>query len=337
MRIRKYIVAFGLLISLWSVAVKAQEYQSVVCVGDTGIAYFVQGLDNSTYQWTVEGGVITRDYGDSIIVDWQVDPGEYTITVLETREFGCAGTMQSALVLVAGPDIDLGQDTYICEGEVFEIMPSGDFTSYLWHDGSTGPGFATDQEGWIKVEVSDSYGCMSSDSLYLTLQDLPVVDLGDDTPLCGNEGMELDAGYDGVAYIWSTGDISQQINVFPNGEHEIWVLVEDEFGCINSDTLIIKECNTEFYFRDIPTAITANDDGVNDVWNLVKLREYSQVVVEIFDQWGTMVWKSEPGYPDPWDGRDFKGNLLPVDSYWFVFKFNDGSNDRFVGYVTVIR
>ena len=316
---------------------KAQEYQSVVCAGDTGIAYFVQGLDNSTFQWTVEGGVITRDFGDSIIVDWEVDPGEYTITVLETNDYGCAGTMQSALVLVAGGDIDLGEDTYVCEGEVFEIIPSGDFTSYLWHDGSTGPGFTTDQEGWIKVEVSDSYGCMASDSLYLTLQDLPVVDLGEDTPLCGNEGMELDAGSDGVAYIWSTGDISQQITVFPNGEQEIWVLVEDEFGCINSDTLVIEECNSEYYFRDIPNAITANDDGVNDVWNLEKLSVYSQVVVEIFDQWGTLVWKSEPGYPDPWDGRDFKGNLLPVDSYWFVFNYNDGSNERFVGYVTVFR
>ena len=76
---------------------------------------------------------------------------------------------------------------------------------------------------------------------------------------------------------------------------------------------------------------------MNDVWNLDKLRVYSQVVVEIFDQWGTLVWKSEPGYPDPWDGRDLKGNLLPVDSYWFVFNYNDGSNERFVGYVTVFR
>jgi gliding motility-associated-like protein len=178
---------------------------------------------------------------------------------------------------------------------------------------------------------------MASDSLYLTLQDLPVVDLGDDTQLCGNEGMELDAGSDGVAYIWSTGDVSQRITVYQNGEQEIWVIVEDAFACINSDTLVIEECNSEFYFRDIPNAITPNGDGVNDVWNLEKLSGYSQVVVEIFDQWGTMVWKSEPGYPVPWDGRNFNGNLLPVDSYWFVFNFNDGSNERFAGFVTVIR
>ena len=337
MRIRKYIVAFSLLLSLWNVTVKAQEYQSIVCVGDTGISYFVQGWDNSTYEWNVEGGVITRDYGDSIIVDWPVGQGEYTITVLETSEFGCAGTMQSALVLVAGPDIDLGGDTYTCIGEVFEIIPSGDFTSYLWHDGSTGPGFTTDQEGWIKVEVTDSYGCALSDSLYLTIQDLPVVQLGNDTSLCGDQSVQLDAGPDGVNYTWSTGDITQQVTLFQNGEQEIWVMVEDAFGCINADTIVIDPCNLEFYFMDIPTAITANDDGVNDVWNLEKLSGYSQAVVEIFDQWGTLVWRSEPGYPVPWDGRDMRGNMVPVDSYHFVFEFNDGSNERFIGYVTVIR
>jgi len=337
MRIRKYIVSIGLLLSLWSVAAKAQEYQSVVCVGDTGIAYFVQGFDNSTYQWTVEGGTITRDYGDSIIVDWPLVPGEYTITVLETSEFACVGAVQSALVLVADPDIDLGGDTYVCIGEVFEIIPEGDFYSYLWHDGSTGPGYSTDQEGWIGVEVTDSYGCALKDSLYLSVYDLPEVDLGNDTALCGDQSLHLDAGPDGVMYTWSTGDIGQQIIVYQNGEQEIWVEVEDAFGCSNGDTLLIGACNIEFYFRDIPTAITVNDDGVNDVWNLEKLNGYGQAVVEIFDQWGTLVWRSEPGYPDSWDGRNMQGSLVPVDSYHFVIDFNDGSNDHFIGYVTVIR
>lgn len=316
---------------------KAQEYQSVVCVGDTGIAYFVQGFENSTYQWTVEGGTITRDYGDSIIVNWPMVSGEYTITVLETSDYGCVGTMQSALVLVAGPDIDLGGDTHICIGDVFEIIPEGEFYSYLWHDGSTDPAYSTDVEGWIGVEVTDSYGCAQRDSLYLSVQDLPEVDLGNDTSLCGDQSLNLDAGPDGVMFTWSTGDIGQQILVYQNGEQEIWVEVVDAFDCSNGDTILIEACNLEFYFRDIPTAITVNDDGVNDVWNLEKLSGYSQAVVEIFDQWGTLVWRSEPGYPDSWDGRNMHGNLVPVDSYHFVIDFNDGSSEHFIGYVTVIR
>ena len=337
MRIRKYIVAFGLLLALLSSTVRAQEYQSVVCAGDTGIAYFVQGFETSTYDWTVEGGMITRHYGDSIIVDWSLIPGEYTITVLETSDYGCVGSVQSVLVLVAGPDIEMGGDAYICDGGVYEITLEGDDYSYLWNDGSTGPGYSSDQEGWIGVEVTDSYGCALSDSIYLSVYDLPAVDLGNDTALCGEESLLLDAGSDGSFFTWSTGDMTQQILIYQDGEQEIWVIVEDAFGCGNSDTILIHACDVEFYFRDIPTAITANDDGINDVWNIEKLSGYSQAVVEIFDQWGTMVWRSEPGYPDSWDGRDMKGNMVPMDSYHFVIELKDESKDFFVGYVTVIR
>jgi gliding motility-associated-like protein len=337
MRIRKYIVFIGLLLSAWIAVVRAQDYVSVVCPGDTGVSYFVEGWENSTFEWTVEGGVITRHFGDSIIVDWPAIPGEYTITVQETSAYGCVGEMKSGVVLVSGPEIDLGEDTYICEGNTFEIIPEGDFASYLWHDGSTGPSYATDKEGWISVEVTDPYGCAISDSLYLSVYPLPVVDLGRDTSLCGMEGLVLDAGTDGEIYRWSTGDITQQITVYQGPRQEIWVKVENAYGCTNSDTINIIECNTEFYFRDIPNAITANEDGVNDVWNIEKLESYPQAVVEIFDQWGTLVWRSEPGYSLPWDGKDMHGNYVPVDSYHFVIELNDRSKDRVVGIVTVIR
>jgi len=326
-----------MLLSLWSVTARAQEYVSVVCAGDTGIAYYVDGWENSTFDWTVEGGVITRDFGDSIIVDWFVPQGEYAISVRETSEYGCAGELRSAMVLVAGPDIDLGGDTYICEGSTFEILPEGDFASFLWQDGSTGSSFTTNQEGWIRLEVTDAYGCPALDSIYLSVYELPEVYLGPDTSLCGMEGLVLDAGSQGENYRWSTGDISQQITVYQGFRQEIWVEVEDGYGCVNRDTITILECNTEFYFRDIPNAITANEDGVNDVWNIDKLSAYPQALVEIFDQWGTLVWRSEPGYSQPWDGRDMQGNYVPVDSYHFVITLNDRSNDRVVGIVTVIR
>jgi gliding motility-associated-like protein len=337
MRIIKYILSIGLVLALWSSVARAQEYQSVVCAGDTGVAYSVEGWDGSSFEWTVNGGVITRNFGDSIIVDWTSIPGIYSVMVQENSEYGCVGPPVVSNVLVSSPDIDLGGDTYACRGNVFEITPAGEFTSYLWQDGSTGPSYSTDQEGWISVKVTDVYGCPGEDSLYLSIYDLPLVDLGNDTSLCGDESLMLDAGPYGQFYNWSTGDVSQQITVYQAGYQEIWVEIEDEYGCLNSDTVIIEPCDIEFYFRDMPTAITTNDDGVNDVWNIEKLAGYTQAVMEIYDQWGTMVWRSEPGYPQPWDGRDMNGRLVPVDSYHFVINFNDGSSDPLVGIVTVIH
>jgi gliding motility-associated-like protein len=240
-------------------------------------------------------------------------------------------------VIVGGPDIDLGEDTYVCEGEIFEVSLEPGYSSYNWLDGSTGERFTTETEGWIGVRVEDAAGCVVTDSLYLTVHPLPVVDLGEDRYLCGDEGLVLDAGPDGEIYTWSTGDVSQSITRFMGPRLEIWVEVTDVYGCKAGDTVVIDECNPEFYFRDIPTAITPNNDGVNDVWNLEKLSTYTRATVEIFDRWGTLVWRSEPGYSEPWDGRNMNGNLMPMDSYHFVIKLNVGSVERITGVVTVIR
>ncbi len=337
MQVRKYIWLSGLFLILWSLGAGAQDRQWTVCAGDTGIAYFVSGWENSTYEWTVDGGSITRNYGDSIIVDWPNEKGAYIITVLETSADGCAGELKSGTVQVVGPDLDLGGDSYVCYGSKFEIVPEGEFETYLWGDGSTGPGYSTDQEGWISVEVSDSYGCMLSDSIYLSVIDLPVVDLGYDTALCGSQSMILDGGPDGEFYTWSTGEMTQRITVYMDGIQEIWVDVENSYGCVEKDTILIDACNVSFYFRDIPTGITPNDDGRNDYWEIDKLLDFENAVVEIFNQWGILVWKSEPGYVIPWDGRDMQGSLVPVDSYHFVIDFKDNSGEVYTGIVTVIR
>lgn len=322
---------------LWGPQVRAQESPWTVCAGASEISYFVDGWEGSTFAWTVEGGVITRNYGDSIIVDWSLETGSYEITVQETSADGCAGEVKRGTVEVVGPDVNLGGDTYFCFGETFEIHADGDFSSYLWQDGSTGSSFVTDQEGWIKVEVSDAYGCTDSDSIYLTENELPMVDLGNDTTLCGSESLILDGGPDGEFFTWSTGDADRTITVYMADDQEIWVVVEDAYACINSDTILIKSCNLSYYFRDIPTGITPNGDGRNDYWEIDKLIGFNNAVVEIYNQWGILVWRSEPGYSTSWDGRDMNGDLVPVDSYHFIIDFNDSDSDPAIGIVTVIR
>ena len=329
----------GLILMLWGLVAGAQDRQWTVCAGDTGIAYFVTGWEPSTFEWTVEGGTITRNYGDTIIVDWPMEPGSYTITVQETSEFGCAGELKSGVVQVNAPELVLGSDTYICEGDIFEITPDDEYDSYLWNDGSTGSSYITDLEGWITLEVTDAAGCPAIDSMYLSVYDVPEVDLGPDTVVCGDEGVELDGGTDGISYEWSTGEISQYITVYMGGQEEIRVDVENIYGCFGSDTVMVNNCSVEFYFRDIPTAITPSDgNGLNDYWVIDKLASFSQAVVEIFDRWGTLVWKSEPGYSNPWDGRNMKGEEMPMDSYHFVIELNNEiEDDHVTGIITVIR
>ena len=140
--------------------------------------------------------------------------------------------------------------------------------------------------------MTDINGCSVTDSIFIIVYDLPEVDLGPDRVVCGDEGVVLDAGTDGIVYSWSTGDISQAITVYMGGPDEYWVEVENEYGCLASDTIIVNDCSLEFYFRDIPTAITPGDgNGLNDFWEIDKLSSFPQAVMEIYDRWGTLIWK----------------------------------------------
>lgn len=337
MNLRKHIILIGLLLAAWITPVLAQDYVAIVCAGDTGMSYHVKGSPGSTFNWRVNGGVITRQYGDSIIVDWGMVPGEYQLRVQEISTDGCYAIPKTATVLVSGPSVELGDDSYICQGETFTLTPEGDFENLEWSDGSTSPSYTSSVEGLISIKVFDAYGCYSEDEMYLELKPLPRVDLGSDTSLCGQESLDLDGGSDGIIFEWSTGEISQFITVY-QGYQEIKLRVEDEYGCVDGDTLVIEDCDLNDFFSDIPTALTpSNQDGVNDYWDLVKLQAYPDAVVDIYDRWGRLVWRSEPGYPTPWDGKNMRGKDVPMDSYHYIIRLFDDNEDRINGSVTVIR
>jgi gliding motility-associated-like protein len=310
-----------------------------VCINGPLYRYVASGLVGSVFNWNIINGTIVNNYNDTIYVDWGSDKVTGTIELTETSVNGCVSAPVIIEVAVDGPDLDLGGDAGICMGTSITIDPDGDYTSYLWQDGSIGPDYTTDQEGWIRLEVTDITGCSVSDSMYLSVYDLPVVDLGPDITICGDQGIILDAGGDGASYIWSTGEISQSITVYEGPLQLIWVEVTDANGCMTSDTITIDVCDVQYYFRDIPTAITPGlQDGKNDVWIIDKLVSYTKAEVEIYDRWGTLIWRSEPGYSNPWDGRNMRGREVPMDSYHFVIDLKTGDKkDRFTGIITVIR
>jgi len=309
---------------------------SIVCAGDTGVAYYVQGTEGSTFIWNVQGGSIARNYGDSIIVNWGNVPSEYDFGVQEFSKFGCAAAPVSGKVLVSAPDLELGENREICQGDIIEVLPTGEnISSYLWADGTSKPNFIGRQQGTISLTVTDAYGCKKSDSMYLTVHQLPFVDLGKDTSLCGIETITLDAGGDGAVYDWSTGQTSREITVF-EGLQSISVTVTTDFGCEEKDEIVINNCSTVDYFRNMPTAFTPNGDGKNDVWNIPELESFPQAVVEIYDRWGTLVFRSESGYSKPWDGNS-SGKEMPMDSYYYVINLNSPGLEPLAGTVTLIK
>lgn len=310
----------------------SQNLPSVCANGK--VRYGVSGLPGSTYVWNVQGGEIVDNYNDSIDVRWNSDAGIHEITYREITQFGCSSPLGTGYVVVIKPFIDLGADTEFCQGQSASLDAGNGFSQYLWSDGSASRTLAATAPGIYWVEATDNNGCTVRDSVTITMNAAPVVNLGQDVMICAPNTLEIDADNFGSFFEWSKGGQTSQTIIAEEGDGAIWVRVTDANGCVGTDTIQILKCYAGDKLQ-IPNAFTPNEDGDHDIWRIGKSQDYPLMTIKVYDRWGRMVYASEAGYPRPWDGTS-KGKPLPMDTYYYIVDFGDGSSTQ-VGSVAIIR
>jgi len=87
------------------------------------------------------------------------------------------------------------------------------------------------------------HGCYNADTVYVTVNPLPVIPAQPDTNLLANNSIMLDAGPGADNYLWSNGDTSQTTKVdsvnHGLGLLQVWVYVTKS-GCSSKDTAKIN-------------------------------------------------------------------------------------------------
>ena len=114
----------------------------------------------------------------------------------------------------------------------------------------------------------------------------------------------------------------------------------NEFGCSARDTLFIKVDKTrKVYF---PNIISANNDGVNDVFMVYGSIPNVQRIqsLEIYDRWGAMIYEASdlvPGDESSGWNPNAKGNDFEPGVYVYVAEvaFLDGNIYRYSGSFTL--
>ena len=336
-------ILIAILLTLFTGYTAQGQPLHTVLAGSTGVKYGTDLTAGSVYEWFVDGGVIGANLNHEVEIDWGFVPGIYEIKVLETNQWGCVGDTVRALVEVTNEfDLDLGGPVIeICEGEIHTLDAGSGFVSYLWNDNPAqiGQTFATGTAGRYWVMVVDANGLIGRDTVDIVVKPMPFVDLGRDTVLCLDETHMLNAGNFGANYLWSTGATTQTIVVSGQDAPTMISVIVDLDGCIAEDAINIFRC-TESKLR-IPGIFTPNGDGINDRWYILDAANnelsvnYPEAIVEVYDRWGTMVFRSKPGYPEPWDGR-FRSRPMPMESYHYIIMLKDGSED-IIGNVTIVR
>ena len=98
---------------------------------------------------------------------------------------------------------------------------------------------------------------------------------------------------------------------------------------------ILYDIKMHNYYYDIPTLFTPNNDGWNDTWNIVGMKEYDKYTIEVFDRRGRRIWQKDETQPDlEWDGT-FNGKALPEGDYFFKIWVNNSQVPDYTGAVTI--
>ena len=185
--------------------------------------------------------------------------------------------------------------------------------------------------------------CISTDTVTILTNPLPVVDAGLDISEIYGQSVILGGsptGPAGATVTWSppvnfyslddTTLFNPSIEII--SQQEYLVVVTDLNGCVSSDLVLVVPIPEIYY----PSGFSPNGDGVNEEWQIDRIDEYPNCVVEIYNRWGEQLFRSI-GYTDKWDGR-YKNKDLPVGTYYYIIELNDPKFPTpYTGPVTIMR
>jgi hypothetical protein len=188
-------------------------------------AFLNAGNFGSTFIWSSGETTQTKNVTEA---------GSYSVAV--TNAAGCVDRDTVEVVSLPSPDIQMA-DQEVCDNQ-FATLDAGAGSTYEWSNGSDAQTVQVNIQGLYSVTVTGSNGCIDTGSVYITVKQAPVVELGADIKLIPGHSVTLDAGNPGATFIWSTGATKQKITVSSNGTYK--VTVTNDLDCEATDDVKVK-------------------------------------------------------------------------------------------------
>ncbi|MDF1694848.1 MAG: SdrD B-like domain-containing protein, partial [Saprospiraceae bacterium] len=228
----------------------AEGVDGEICAGDTDGSVSVNpsgGQAPYSYFWSNGGNSQTLN---------NLSPAStttYTVTVVDNNE--CSSTASATLVVNPNPELDLGDDIELCEGNSVTIVAnatSGTAPFTYTINGQNMPNGEVEVSPLVNttytVIATDAKGCFTSDEITVIVKDNPLAVITGPETICAKEDVQFlasNAG-PGAIYEWTfengtplsangSSVIVQWTNV---GEYEITLKVTKD-GCVSTATTTI--------------------------------------------------------------------------------------------------
>ncbi|TVR79294.1 MAG: PKD domain-containing protein [Chitinophagaceae bacterium] len=160
-------------------------------------------------------------------------------TVIVTDNNNCQSSASVSVNVNSLPQLDLGNDTVVCEGDIVLLDVQAQNHTYEWQDGSTDSEFLVLISGLYSVTVTNSSGCIASDSIDIQVLSPPQLEISGNNTLCPGESAVLTAS-GGLSYEWNTGALSESIEVTPLNTINEYYVSSSIGSCFDTATFIIE-------------------------------------------------------------------------------------------------
>lgn len=302
-----------------------------------------------TYQWMsldANSNLNFSNINDSVLTGLPI--GRYGLTVVDASL--CSNNDIDTITQPDSLQLNILVNNLSCfnenNGKLTAVVRGGTIPyEYNWDNGAKSDIAEDLREGSYSINVYDANNCNISKGAKVIQPDSLRVLNYKSNPYCpatfdGAIVLRTFGGTKPYAINWNNGMEGDSIGDLMIGKYVF--TLSDSNNCQLIDTIVLKSRNNACL--DIPKAFTPNSDGKNDRWNILAgdprnpqplSALYSNCVIEIYNRWGTIIYKSDRGYGKEWDGT-YKGRELPMDSYYYTIDLGDGS-EKTIGIVSIIR
>ncbi|REE00535.1 PKD domain-containing protein [Marinoscillum furvescens] len=324
-------------------------------------AYSVESVCDGTPSQFVDKSSINKgtieeylwDFGDqtnSILanpVKQYLNHGSYDVNLRLKSDKGCVASGSGTAVVHEFPVAKFSV-VNVCDG--FAVKPNNEsfisegLLTYSWDfgDGEESAAespthlYATDGDYEITLTARSAEGCTDVYSNVVQVYATPEVSAGQDTSISKGYSVQLH-GSGGVDYSWYPLDGLNNSNIpnpiaTPMETTSYEVTVSDQYGCQNSDTVLVM-VNDDFKIV-ANNVFTPDGNGQNDAWVIENVEAFGDVNVRVYDRYGSLVFQ-EKAYDNDWAGT-YGNDILPDGTYFYVITFSE-SDQKYQGALTIIR
>lgn len=227
------------------------------------------------------------------------------------NQAGCWNITKITLTVTPPKYSTVLQDKIICVEDRTTLDAGPGFTSYLWSTGATTQVINNVTVGayWVDLTTGE---CTTRQEVKVHAAPQPVitgVDISNNTVTITVNGGTPPYQYSNDNVLWQTSNVFTNV---PRGQNTFYI--KDSYDCDPVPTTITVP--------NLVNVLTPNGDNINDVIDYSALSYKKDLVMDIYDRYGTKIFRADKTNGYRWNGYA-SGKKVVTGTYWYSITWTE--------------